>query len=133
MNLLQVRESSKYHFSNEDVQIVFEISECLLAGRFDELEKKYIHRDIKAELAVMIGTITESDYIIQQAAREEGGVMNMCTALEQLEKRGIEQGKMELISVMLQKGCSYEELSNLTDIPIETLKQTAKNSEKESH
>lgn len=81
----------------------------------------------------MIGTITESDSIIQQAAREEGGVMNMCTALEKLEKRGMEQGKMELISVMLKKGCSYEEISNLTDIPIETLKQTAKNSEKESH
>lgn len=40
---------------------------------------------------------------------------------------------MELIHVMLKKGYSYEEISNLTDIPIETLKQSAKGPNKEPH
>ncbi len=133
MNLMQVRESSRYQFRNDDVQTVFEISGHILEGRFDEIEKKYRNRDIKAELALMIGTITESEDIVRQAAKGKGEVMNMCTALEKLKKQGIEQGKMELIGVMLKKGCSYEDISQLTDISIETLKKAEKNQEKEAY
>ncbi len=41
-------------------------------------------------------------------------------------RQGIAQGKMELVDVMLKKGKSYEEISELTDIPIKQLKQAAK-------
>ncbi|MCI8648350.1 MAG: hypothetical protein HFE76_16510 [Firmicutes bacterium] len=46
--------------------------------------------------------------------------------------RGVEQGKKELVDVMLKKGKSYEEISELTDIPIKQLKQASKVSEEES-
>lgn len=127
MNLMQVRESSKYHFSNEDVQTVFEISEYILEGRFDEIEKKYINHDIKAELAVMIGTITESDHIVQQAARGKGGMMNMCTALEKLEKRGIEQGIVqrtkEIVIRMLRSGADNAFIKEITELKEEDIEK----------
>lgn len=137
MNLMQVRESGGYRFGNEDVRTVFEISAYILKGRLDEIEKQYKNRDIKKELAAMSGAITNSEKLVQQAAGEEGETMSMCTALENLEKRGmergIEQGKRELIQVMLKNGCSYEEVSRLTDIPIEKLKQSAEGFGREAH
>lgn len=48
MNLMQVRESSRYHFSNGDVQTVFEIAGYIFEEKFSELEKRYGNRMIKA-------------------------------------------------------------------------------------
>lgn len=53
--------------------------------------------------------------------------------IEQGLEQGIEQGKMELVSVMLKKGCSYEDISQLTDISIETLKGATKGQRKGTH
>lgn len=47
--------------------------------------------------------------------------------------QGIEQGKMELIRVMLRKGCSYEDVSRLTDISMEILKQAVTEQKKDTH
>lgn len=46
---------------------------------------------MKAELAAVIGKITNSSYIMEQAMDGREAV-NMCTALENLRKQGIEQG-----------------------------------------
>lgn len=126
MNLMKVRESSKYHFNNEDVRTVFEISKYIFDEKFDEIQKKYENRDIKAELAVVIGTITESDAIIEQAKAQEGGMLNMCGALERLEQRGVERGvrqgieqgieqeKKFIILQMLKKGMDQDLIKEIT-------------------
>ncbi len=146
MNLTQVRESSKYDFSNEDVRTVFEISECIFAEKFDEIQKKYGNRDIKAELAIVIGTITESTHIINQAAEQKGGFINMCSALEKLEKRGIEQGiqrgiergieqgieqgikqeRKEIIVQMLRKGMDQGLIKEITGVDEATIEELRK-------
>lgn len=134
MNLLQVRESSKYHFSNEDVRTVFEISEYIYNERFDEIQKKYGNRDIKAELATVIGTITESNHIVEQAAKKEGGFINMCGALERLEKRGIEKGieqgisqrNAEIVLQMLRKGMDKGLIREITGADEEMIEKLHK-------
>lgn len=150
MNLMQVRESSKYHFSNEDVRTVFEISEYIFEEKFDEIQKKYEHRDIKAELAIVIGTITESAHIIDQAVEQEGGFINMCSALEKLEKRGIEQGiergieqgiergiergikqgieqeRKEIVLQMLRKGMDRDLIKEITGVDEATIEELRK-------
>ncbi len=135
MNLMQVRESSKYHFSNEDVRTVFEISEYIFEEKFDEIQKKYENRNIKAELAIVIGTITESAHIINQAAEQEGGFINMCSALERLEKRGIEQGiergikqgvtqrNEEIVLRMLRKGMDQALIKEITGVDEATIEE----------
>ena len=42
----------------------------------------------------MIGVMTDSDLLVQEALESKGG-MNMCTALERLEERGREAGRIE--------------------------------------
>lgn len=130
MNLVQVRESSRYHFRNEDVQTVFEISEYIYNERFDELQKKCGNRDIAAELAAVIGIITESNHIVKQAAEKEGGVINMCAALEKLEKRGIEQGisqrNAEIVLKMLKKNMDKGLIREITGVDEETLEKLYK-------
>lgn len=134
MNLLQVRESSKYHFNNEDVRTVFEISEYIYNERFDEIQKKYGNRDVKAELATVIGTITESNHIVEQAAKKEGGFINMCGALERLEKRGIEKGieqgisqrNAEIVLQMLRKGMDKGLIREITGADEEMIEKLHK-------
>jgi len=134
MNLVQLREGGKYHFSNEDVQTVFEISGYIFKGKFDKIEESYKDRDIKAELAEIIGLITESDYIAQQAAESKGGMINMCKALEKLKKRGneqafargMEQRTNEIVLNLLRTGVDtslIKEVSGLDDDKIEKLRK----------
>lgn len=93
MNLIQIRGSGKYFFDNEDVQTVFEVSEYIFGKQFDELERKYGQVQIKAEIAAMIGAVTGSDHIVSKFIDKGGGMkMNMCSALRELEQRGLQQG-----------------------------------------
>ena len=94
MNLLQVSKSGQYKFSNEDVETVFKISRDIYAKNFDGIAQDYKERDIAAELAVVIGKITDSNYIMQKAT-DGREVLNMCTALEELRDEGIREGKRE--------------------------------------
>lgn len=103
MNLLQVCKSGQYSFSSEDVETVFKISREIYENNFDEIKKLYKDRDIKSELAAVIGKITSSSYIIEQAMDGREAV-NMCTALENLRKQGVEQGIEQGIEVGRRQG-----------------------------
>lgn len=129
MNLLQIRESSKYHFNNEDVQIVFEISSDIFAKQFDKIKKKYGKREIASELAMVIGTITESEVFIHQATKCEGSEINMCNALEELKQQGVANGIQQVVIKLIEMGMSIEmikEASGLDDKEIESLKNKIK-------
>ncbi len=118
MNLVQVRDSDRYIFNNEDVKTVFEISREIFRGNLDQITQKY-NRDIDAELAAVIGQITDSNEITRQASKKE--VVNMCTALEKWEKRAEEHGaenkQREIILKLLKKGYNAEQIEDLLDVP----------------
>ena len=94
MNLLQVRESSQYHFEDEDVQTVFEITRYIYQGEFAKVKKFYGEKRVKSEVGAVIGVMADSSLIVEEALDSEGG-MNMCTALEKLEEKGREEGRIE--------------------------------------
>ena len=94
MNLLQVRESSQYHFDNEDVQTIFEITRYIYQGEFAKVKKFYGEKTVKSDVGAVIGVMTDSSLIVGEALESEGG-MNMCTALEKLEEKGREEGRIE--------------------------------------
>ena len=55
---------------------------------------------------MVIGAITESQELINQVLGNEkrtGGQMNMCTALEELKKEGIQEGEIKGTIKMLKK------------------------------
>jgi hypothetical protein len=101
MNLLQVRDSDQYCFHNEDVKTVFDISREIFRGNFDGIAENY-NRDIDAELAAVIGKITDNAELIRRADEEE--VVNMCTSLENLKQQGINEGIEQGIEQGIEKG-----------------------------
>ena len=90
--LLQVRETSQYHFDNEDVQTIFEITRYIYRGEFAKVKKFYGEKVVKSDVGAVIGVMTDSSLIVEEALESEGG-MNMCTALEKLEEKGREEGR----------------------------------------
>jgi hypothetical protein len=130
MNLLQVRDSDQYCFHNEDVKTVFDISREIFRGNFDGIAENY-NRDIDAELAAVIGKITDNAELIRRADEEE--VVNMCTSLENLKQqginegiemgieqgieKGIEQGIKLGIEKMLKSDYPVEEISRIFEVP----------------
>ena len=134
MNLLQVCKSNEYIFSNEDVQTVFQISRHIYEENFDEIRRVYKDRDIKSELAVVIGKITDSSYIIEEAT-DGKECINMCSALENLRRQGVEEGiekgikegKIETAKVSIKKGLPIDLISDITGLTIEEIEKLVDN------
>ena len=97
MNLIQVRESEQFPFKNEDVTIVFDIVRKIYNEEYAKITDIYKDKNISAELGVIIGSIVESQRLINQAMKikEKGSELNMCKALEKLMNESMEKGKIE--------------------------------------
>lgn len=101
MNLIEVRNSEPLRFHNPDVDTVFDVSRSIYERNFDKINTIYRDKKISAELGVVIGAITESQKLIDQAlkSKKEGGQINMCGALEELvdkgRQEGIQRGRLE--------------------------------------
>lgn len=94
MNLIQVRESEELSFHNEDVQTVFEICRNIYKRNYKKIEDVYQNKEFSSELGVVIGAITESQELVNQALESKGGRMNMCTALEEMKKESEKRGEI---------------------------------------
>ena len=72
----------------------------------------YKEQLIPSELGLVIGAITESQKLIDDAIKleKEGGKMNMCKALEELEEKGEIKSKISLIQRKSQRGDSMEKI-----------------------
>ena len=93
MTLVQVRNNGEYTFSNPDVQNLFEICSRIYKKDYGKIEEVYRDKDIPVELGIAIGAVTGSNRLINVALEEGKGVMNMCTALEELRN----EGKLEVV------------------------------------
>ena len=114
MNLIEVRNSEYLKFHNSDVSTVFDISRFIYNKRYDKINDIYKEQLISTELGLVIGAITESQKLIDDALKIEGGQMNMCKALEELEEKGEIRGeiksKISLIKKKFQRGDSLEKI-----------------------
>lgn len=136
INLLEVCKSDEYTFANDDVQTVFHLSQHIYEENFDEIKSVYKNRDIKAELALVIGKITNSKYIIEEAARGKE-VVNMCTALDNLKRQGVEEGleqgleqgtketKENIAKLSIKKGLTIDLIADITGLTIDEIKELA--------
>ena len=116
MNLVQVRECIDFRFRNTDISTVFEIIQMIYERDYKKMNALYGEKRIDTELALVIGAVTNSQRIIDQALELEvkGEEINMCKALEELEQKGreegyisgIETGKKELLRQQVEKKLS---------------------------
>lgn len=132
MNLLQIGESDRYRFDNEDVQIIFETARYIYGGEFDKVHTLLDEKIVRPDVGAMIGVMTDSDLLVQEALESKGG-MNMCTALERLEEKGREEGraegKREILFALLKAGAEVrllKEASGLSEEEIEDLRKEIK-------
>ena len=72
---------------NDDVDKIFNIRRFIFDEKYDKITDIFKDENISSELAMVIGCITESQKLINDAvnAQQEGGNVNMCKALEKLE------------------------------------------------
>ncbi|MFR8617211.1 MAG: hypothetical protein ACLVFD_05340 [Anaerostipes hadrus] len=93
-NLIELRKSESLKFHNDDVNTIFNISRFIFVIKSLIYTKK---KNISSELAMVIGCITESQKLINDAIKSEqkGGTVNMCKALEKLEEKGRMEGRLE--------------------------------------
>ena len=94
MNLVQVKKSENLHFQNTDITTVFDFIRLIYKQDYEKINKHYNNKSIDTELALIIGAVTKSQGIIDQALKseKEGVQMQMCRGLQALEQRGMEAG-----------------------------------------
>ena len=86
-NLIELRKSEYLKFHNDDVNTIFNISRFIFDEKYDKITDIYKEKNISSELAMVIGCITESQKLINDAIKSEQkwSTVNMCKALEELD------------------------------------------------
>jgi predicted transposase YdaD len=101
---------------------VFDVIRCIYNRDYDKINEVYKDKPLDTELALVIGSITKSQKIIDQALKleSEGEQMQMRKALQELEQRGVESGRefgekglvKKLVKKKLAKGKSVEVIAD---------------------
>ena len=141
MNLLEVRDSEQYRFSNEEVETVFDVTRKIYRKQYEELENTYGDKTISYELFKVITTISNSEELLEKAACEEKGEVRMCRALEEWAnqkraegikegiKAGIKEGINDIIGNMLRNGLRTDEIIKYAGVSYEVVMEVKKSIE----
>ena len=91
----KIKKSENLEFHNQDIKTVFEVTRLIYGRDYEKMNTMYKDKPMDTELALVIGSITKSQGIIDQALdlEREGKQMQMCRALQELEQRGMEAGE----------------------------------------
>ena len=129
-NLIEVRKSENLKFNNWDVNTIFDITRFIYNKEYDKMKHIYRKQTISTELGLVIGAITETQKIIDDALKleQKGEEINMCKALEELEENGRKAGReagraegraegrelkvLSLIQKKMQRGDSLEKIAD---------------------
>lgn len=101
---------------------MFDVIRCIYNRDYDKINEVYKDKPLDTELALVIGSITKSQKIIDQALKleSEGEQMQMRKALQELEQRGVEAVRefgekglvKKLVKKKLAKGKSVEVIAD---------------------
>lgn len=101
---------------------MFDVIRCIYNRDYDKINEVYKDKPLDTELALVIGSITKSQKIIDQALKleSEGEQMQMRKALQELEQRSVEAGRefgekglvKKLVKKKLAKGKSVEVIAD---------------------
>lgn len=86
LNLVQILDSDKYSFYNEDVKDVFYIARSIYNKDIDAILNKYKTRNVDNEVMKLISVLTATPQIMNLCkSNKQGGKVNMCKAMEELK------------------------------------------------
>ena len=123
LNLVQILDSDKYTFYNEDVRNVFNIIRNIYNDDFDSIYREYESRNVDIDVMELICNITSVPKLMDLCTdTEQGGTVNMCEAMKRFQaeceskgrNEGIELGidteKVNSIISMLEFGITKEQI-----------------------
>ena len=119
LNLLQILDSDKYTFYNEDVRDVFNIIRNIYNDDFDSIYREYESRNVDIDVMELICNITSVPKLMDLCTdTEQGGTVNMCEAMKRFQaeceskgmKEGIDSEKVNSIISMLEFGITKEQI-----------------------
>lgn len=98
---------------------------------YGKISDVYKNQEIDSELGLVIGAITESQELINQALERKGGRMNMCKALEELKNEGVSEGMekgMERGKILAryEDGMAPEEIAQKMGLTVEQVELVLK-------
>ena len=124
MNLIQVWNSEQFNFKNPDVCTVFGVSRNIFKREYNKITDVYKNQEIDSEIGLVIGAITESQELINQALEQQGGKMNMCKALEELKLEGVAEGMEKgKIVARYEDGMTPEEIAHKMGLTVKQVEQ----------
>ena len=118
-NLVQILDSDKYTFYNEDVRDVFNIIRNIYNDDFDSIYREYESRNVDIDVMELICNITSVPKLMDLCTdTEQGGTVNMCEAMKRFQaeceskgmKEGIDSEKVNSIISMLEFGITKEQI-----------------------
>ena len=119
LNLVQILDSDKYTFYNEDVRDVFNIIRNIYNDDFDSIYREYESRNVDIDVMELICSITSVPKLMDLCIdNEQGGTVNMCEAMKRFQaeceskgmKEGIDSEKVNSIISMLEFGITKEQI-----------------------
>ena len=115
LNLVQILDSDKYTFHNEDVRDVFNIARSIYNKDIDSIFSEYKTRNVDNEVIKLISVLTATPQIMNLCKpNEQGGKVNMCKAMEELKAEWQGESKKEevqkAIISMLEFGITKEQI-----------------------
>ena len=119
LNLVQILDSDKYTFYNEDVRDVFNIIRNIYNDDFDSIYREYESRNVDIDVMELICNITSVPKLMDLCIdNEQGGTVNMCEAMKRFQaeceskgmKEGIDSEKVNSIISMLEFGITKEQI-----------------------
>ena len=119
LNLVQILDSDKYTFYNEDVRDVFNIVRNIYNDDFESIYREYESRNVDIDVMELICSITSVPKLMDLCTdNEQGGTVNMCEAMKRFQaeceskgmKEGIDSEKVNSIISMLEFGITKEQI-----------------------
>ena len=122
INLVQMLDSGRLLFHNEDVRILFDVVSNIYKKNIDYIYSKYDGTEVDGELFWMIGKITSNENMLEISREKKGESVVMCEAWREYYdearrdgfKSGCEQGfktaTIEDIIFMIRYGISKKDL-----------------------
>lgn len=115
LNLVQILDSDKYTFYNEDVRDVFNIARSIYNKDIDSIFSEYKTRNVDNEVIKLISVLSATPQIMNLCKpNEQGAKVNMCKAMEELKAEWQGESKKEevqkAIISMLEFGITKEQI-----------------------
>lgn len=122
INLVQMLDSGRLLFHNEDVRILFDVVSNIYKKNIDYIYSKYDGTEVDGELFWMIGKITSNENMLEISREKKGESVVMCEAWREYYdearrdgfKSGSEQGfktaTLNAIIFMIKYGISKKDI-----------------------